>query len=98
MRMVPPEPTYELDTVIAMLPEMPPVATPAATSTDPLGPAAVDPVLNNRDPLTPVDSAFADRTIKLPEEELVEAPDVTNTLPPTPVTPDPPDTLKPPPA
>lgn len=58
-------------------------ASPLKRPTAPLAPVRAVPELNKMEPLWPMESAFAVRTTKLPEEDTAPAPVTTATEPPT---------------
>ena len=69
-------------TTTLMAPPRPPAATPLDTASHPEFPAAVDPLLSSTDPLTPLDTAFADDTVTDPVLEDALPPLTIDTLPP----------------
>jgi hypothetical protein len=79
----PPAPELLPPTTTLMAPPRPPAATPLVSAIHPEFPTAVVPLLSNSDPLTPLDTAFADDIVTDPVLDCELPPLTIDTLPPT---------------
>jgi len=89
MRIIPPDPDFESPLLIATEPELPELAVPVLSCSDPLTPDRPAFAVDKRiDPLVDFDPIPL-VTYTLPPVADVDSPDETNTDPPAPLSPDP---------